>query len=67
MPRSKLPHWLQQFVALNPVDHLITALRALMIHGFDGGAVFGSILASLAVGAVTLPLAVRAFRKAVAS
>ena len=36
-----------------------------MSSGWDWGAIGGALLAALIVGAITLPLATRAFRRAV--
>jgi ABC-2 type transport system permease protein len=65
MPHDLLPGWLQWFNRFNPVDYLIQADRALMSDRWDWGAIGGALLAALIVGAVTMPLATRAFRRAV--
>ena len=39
--------------------------RALMSSRWDWGAIGGALLAALIVGAITMPLATRAFRRAV--
>ena len=63
MPPGSLPGWLQTDVRLNPVDYLIRALRSLMVEGFAAGPLLGAVVAALVVGAITLPLAVRAFQQ----
>jgi ABC-2 type transport system permease protein len=59
---STLPGWLEAFVDVNPVSHLVTATRGLM----HGGASFGDIALVLgeAVGltAIFAPLTVRLYR-----
>jgi ABC-2 type transport system permease protein len=65
MPHDLLPGWLQWFNVFNPINYLITADRALMSSHWDWHAIGGALLTSLVVGAVTMPLATRAFRRAV--
>jgi ABC-2 type transport system permease protein len=65
MPYALLPTWLQWFNIFNPVNYLILADRALMSKHWDWHAIGGALLASLIVGAITLPLATRAFKRAV--
>jgi ABC-2 type transport system permease protein len=67
MPHDLLPGWLQWFNIFNPINYLITADRALMSSHWDWHAIGGAVLTSLIVGAVTMPLATRAFRRAVSS
>jgi ABC-2 type transport system permease protein len=67
MPHDLLPGWLQWFNVFNPINYLITADRALMSSHWDWHAIGGALLTSLIVGAVTMPLATRAFRRAVSS
>jgi len=65
MPYALLPHWLQVFNKVNPINYLVLADRALMSRHWDWGAIGGALLASLIVGAITMPLATRAFQRAV--
>jgi ABC-2 type transport system permease protein len=61
---STLPGWLETFVGVNPISHLVTAVRGLM----QGGASVGEL--ALVVGeaavltAVFAPLTVRLYRRA---
>jgi ABC-2 type transport system permease protein len=59
---STLPGWLEAFVNVNPISHLVTATRDLM----DGGAAAGDILLVLGeaavVTAIFAPLTVRLYR-----
>jgi ABC-2 type transport system permease protein len=59
-----LPSWLEAFVDVNPISHLVTATRELM----DGGASMagvGLVLAeAAAITAVFAPLTVRLYRRA---
>jgi oleandomycin transport system permease protein len=60
---SSMPGWLQEWVKINPITHLVDAVRDLML----GGAVAVPVLEALAWGvgivAVFAPLAVRAYRR----
>ncbi len=60
---SSMPGWLQEWVKINPITHLVDAARHLML----GGAVAVPVLEALAWGigilAVFAPLAVRAYRR----
>jgi oleandomycin transport system permease protein len=63
VPIESMPGWLQGWVKVNPVTHLVEAVRGLLV----GGPVATPVLQSLASAAVLLavfaPLAVRAYRK----
>jgi oleandomycin transport system permease protein len=60
---STLPGWLQAFVKVNPITHLVTAVRDLMIGGPVGGQI-GLTFASCAVLlAVFFPLALRGYMR----
>jgi oleandomycin transport system permease protein len=65
VPTSTMPGWLQTFVKVNPLSHLVGAIRAL----FSGGPWATDVLWTLGWMAVLLivfvPLAVRAYRKRV--
>ena len=67
MPKELLPSWLQTLNDFNPVSYLIDAIRALMLEGWVWGDILPGVAAALAVGLVTLPLAVRAFRRSVSA
>jgi ABC-2 type transport system permease protein len=51
-----MPGWLQAFVAVNPVTHLVTAERALMAGAPAGGQTAWVLLASAALVAVFAPV-----------
>lgn len=65
VPTGTMPGWLQVFVKVNPLSHLVGAVRAL----FTGGPWATDVLWTLGWMAVLLiifvPLAVRAYRKRV--
>jgi oleandomycin transport system permease protein len=62
---NTMPHWLQSFVHVNPLTHLVGAVRGLLL----GGPVQSDILWTLAwmgiLLAVFVPLALRAYRRRV--
>jgi ABC-2 type transport system permease protein len=51
-----MPGWLQAFVHVNPVSHLVTAERALMAGHPGGGQIAWVLLASTILAAVFAPL-----------
>ncbi|WP_426513533.1 ABC transporter permease [Dactylosporangium sp. McL0621] len=59
---ATLPGWLQAFVDVNPVTHLVTAARELMAGGTSGGQVAWLLAACAALTAVFGPLSVRLLR-----
>ncbi|HSD02707.1 MAG TPA: ABC transporter permease [Gaiellales bacterium] len=65
VPLDLLPSWLQTVNKVNPVSYLVDAMRTLMLQGWHWQTIGEGFLAAGAVGAVTLPLAVRAFRRSV--
>ena len=64
VPADTLPGWLQAFVNINPVSHVVTAVRDLANHGQVTGQVGWAVVACLAVIAIFAPLSVRSYRKA---
>jgi ABC-2 type transport system permease protein len=56
---TTLPGWLRAFVDVNPVTHLVTAVRDLMAGGTPGGEVASLLLACTALTAIFGPLSVR--------
>jgi oleandomycin transport system permease protein len=63
VPVSTLPGWLQAWVKVNPVTHLVDACRGLMVGGDVAWPVTQSILWAVGITAVFAPLAVRAYRR----
>jgi oleandomycin transport system permease protein len=60
---ATLPGWLQAFVKVNPVSHLSSAVRGLMVGGPVASPVLWTLLWMAMLLAVFFPLAVRAYRK----
>ena len=63
VPARTLPGWLQGFVAVNPVSHLVTAARELTATGGAGPDVWWAILGALAIVVVFAPVTVRAYMR----
>jgi ABC-2 type transport system permease protein len=65
VPYDLLPSWLQTVNKVNPVSYLVDGMRTLMLEGWHWQTIGAAFLAAAVVGAVTLPLAVQAFRRSV--
>jgi ABC-2 type transport system permease protein len=63
VPVTTLPGWLQAFVKVNPVSHLVSATRSLANNGVIDSQVGWTVLAGLAVIAVFAPLSVWSYRR----
>ena len=63
VPEETLPGWLQTFVKLNPVSHVVSALRDLINDGAVTAEVGWAVVGCLAVVAVFAPLAVRSYSR----
>jgi len=63
VPADTLPGWLEAFTKVNPVSHIVTALRDLANTGNVTAEVGWALLGCLAVIAIFAPLAVRGFTK----
>ncbi len=64
VPEDTMPGWLQAFVQLNPVSHVVSAVRDLANKGAVTAEVGWAVFACVAVVAVFAPLSVRAYRRA---
>jgi ABC-2 type transport system permease protein len=62
VPVDTLPDWLQQFVKLNPVSHIVAAVRSLANQGTVDAEVGWALLACALVIAVFAPLSVKAYK-----
>ncbi|NDK90249.1 ABC transporter permease [Gordonia desulfuricans] len=63
VPVETMPGWLQAFVKVNPVSHLVTAVRELTASGHAGIHVVWALLGAAVIVAVFAPLAVRAYMR----
>jgi len=63
VPANTMPSWLQWFVDVNPVSHLVTAVRDLVNTGTAGSDVVISLVGAALIVAVFAPLTVRAYMR----
>lgn len=57
-----MPEALQRFVEVNPVTHLVTAVRGLMAGQPDSGEILWTLIASVVLTAVFSPITMRLYR-----
>lgn len=62
VPVDTLPDWLQRFVAINPVTHLINALRDLLGQGTFGQEGLLALAGAACLVAIMAPLTVRVYK-----
>lgn len=63
VPSNTMPSWLQWFVDVNPVSHLVTAVRDLVNNGVVGADVLITLAGAAVIVAVFAPLTVRAYMR----
>jgi ABC-2 type transport system permease protein len=63
VPVKTLPHWLRDFVNINPLSHLISAVRDLANHGAIGHDFWLSLIGAVAVVAIFAPITVKAYMR----
>jgi ABC-2 type transport system permease protein len=63
VPESTLPGWLQTFVKVNPVSHVVSAVRDLINDGNVTAEVGWALLGCAVVVAVFAPMAVRSYSR----
>ncbi len=63
VPVDSLPGWLATFVRINPVSHVVSAVRDLANNGAVTAEVGWALLGCAALVAVFAPLSVRSFRR----
>ncbi len=63
VPVETMPGWLQAFVKVNPVSHLVSAVRELANEGHLGVEVAWTLLAAAIVVLVMAPLTVRTYMR----
>jgi oleandomycin transport system permease protein len=62
---ASLPSWMRGFVEVNPITHLVGAMRALFLGTPVGSHVWWTLCWCVAFVVVFMPLALRAYRKKV--
>lgn len=63
VPEETMPGWLQAFIDVNPISHLVWACRELMNTGHIGMHVVWSLVGAATIIAVFAPLTVRAYMR----
>lgn len=63
VPENTMPHWLQWFVRINPVSHLVSAIRDLANAGTVNSNLAISLLGAALIVLVFAPLTVRAYMR----
>ncbi|SEB36403.1 ABC-2 type transport system permease protein [Paramicrobacterium humi] len=63
VPVDTMPGWLQWFVNVNPISHLVTAVRDLANGGVVGGDLVISLVGAGVLVAIFAPLTVRAYMR----
>lgn len=63
VPVDTMPNWLQWFVKINPVSHLVTAVRELANSGTVGSDLVISLIGALVIVAIFAPITVRAYMR----
>ncbi|WP_134324913.1 ABC transporter permease [Cumulibacter soli] len=63
VPTETMPNWLRTFADINPVSHVISAIRSLANDGAVTGEVGWALLGCAVIIAVFAPLAVRSFNR----
>ncbi|MEN0135425.1 MAG: ABC transporter permease [Rhodococcus sp. (in: high G+C Gram-positive bacteria)] len=63
VPANTMPGWMQAFVNVNPVSHVVTAVRELVNDGHFGVHVVWSLLGAAVIVAVMAPLTVRTYMR----
>jgi len=63
VPADTMPDWLQWFVKINPISHLVTAVRDLANSGTMGWDLVISLTGAVIIVAVFAPITVRAYMR----
>lgn len=63
VPVNTMPHWLQWFVKINPLSHLVTAVRDLVNNGTVGSDLVISLIGAAVIVVIFAPLTVRAYMR----
>lgn len=63
VPVKTMPGWLQWFVNINPISHLVTAVRDLANHGTVGADLVITLIGAAVIVAIFAPITVRAYMR----
>jgi ABC-2 type transport system permease protein len=62
VPQETLPGWLQTIVEINPISHVVTAVRGLMDGTASGGDIGLVLIEAAVLAAIFAPLTTRLYR-----
>jgi ABC-2 type transport system permease protein len=63
VPANTMPGWLQAFVNINPISHLVSAVRELTNTGTAGWDMTISLIGAVVIVAIFAPLTVRSYMR----
>ncbi|MFD4294318.1 ABC transporter permease [Rhodococcus sp. NPDC058532] len=63
VPADTMPGWMQTFVSLNPVSHIVTAVRELLSGGPVGIDLVWALVGAAVIVAVFAPITMRAYMR----
>ncbi|NOV04345.1 ABC transporter permease [Paenibacillus planticolens] len=63
VPVNTMPNWLQFFVKINPISHIVTAVRNLANTGTVGSDLVISLIGAIVIVAIFAPITVRAYMR----
>ncbi|WP_137725262.1 ABC transporter permease [Prescottella subtropica] len=63
VPSETMPGWMQAFVTVNPVSHLVTAVRDLANDGHLGASTLWALLGAAVLVTILAPLTVRTYMR----
>lgn len=63
VPVDTMPHWLQWFVKINPISHLVSAVRELLNNGTVGSDLVFTLIGAAVIVAIFAPITVRAYMR----
>jgi ABC-2 type transport system permease protein len=63
VPGALMPEWIRVFNRWNPVSYLIEAIRALMVTGYDRGAIGAALLSMAVLGVLLQVITLWAFHR----
>jgi ABC-2 type transport system permease protein len=63
VPVKTMPNWLQWFVKINPISHIVSAIRELTNSGTIGWNLTLSLIGALIIVAIFAPITVRVYMR----
>ncbi|MFS0782173.1 ABC transporter permease [Bacillus sp. 1P06AnD] len=63
VPADTMPDWMQWLVKINPISHLVTAVRNLVNAGIVGSDLVFSLIGAMVIVAIFAPVTVRAYMR----